>query len=239
MILTEIWAAIDLHLGQVVSLRKGRLEEPMMWSADPAEVADRWQHDGIHGIHVIDLDAALGYDSNQDAVTSIVRNAKIPVQVGGGIRSYGHARRLLSSGVDRVVLGTMAYEKPSELRRLIRAFGTGRIVVAIDYKSGRIVTHGWTKERDLGVNEAINGLDAVGIETLLATATEFDGMGKGPDLVTLRRIRSSTTMHILAAGGICTINDVHELQHIGIDGVVVGRALYESTLHLSELTYST
>jgi phosphoribosylformimino-5-aminoimidazole carboxamide ribotide isomerase len=235
MISTEIWAAIDLHLGQVVCLRKGRLEEPMQWSADPAEAADRWQCEGIYGIHVIDLDAAFGYDSNRGAVKSIVRKAKIPVQVGGGIQSYDDARRLLSSGVDRVVLGTLAYENPPELRRIIKAFGTERIVVATDYRNGKIVTHGWTKERGLGVIEAVKILDAAGIETVLATATEFDGIAKGPDLDTLRSIRSSTTMHILASGGIRTIKDVHELQQMGIESIVVGRALHEGTLDPSEL----
>jgi phosphoribosylformimino-5-aminoimidazole carboxamide ribotide isomerase len=134
-----------------------------------------------------------------------------------------------------VVLGTLAYENPPELRRIIRAFGTERIVVATDYRNGKIVTHGWTKERGLGVIEAVNILDAAGIETVLATATEFDGMAKGPDLDTLRSIRSSTTMHILASGGIRTIKDVHELQQMGIESIVVGRALHEGTLHPSEL----
>jgi phosphoribosylformimino-5-aminoimidazole carboxamide ribotide isomerase len=98
-----------------------------------------------------------------------------------------------------------------------------------------IVTHGWTKKRHIKLIEAISNLQAIGIETVLATATELDGMAKGPDFDTLRTIRKSTEMHILASGGIRTINDIHELQRIGVEGAIAGRALYEGTLHLSEL----
>lgn len=232
---TEIWAAIDLHRGHVVSLRRGRLEESTAWRTDPVEIADRWQREGAYGLHVVDLDAALADVSSRTAVESIIRNARIPVQVGGGIRSSGDAERLLSSGADRVVLGTLAYESPSEFHKIVETYGAERIVVAIDYRNGVIVTHGWTKEQHLTVVEAINSLQVAGIETVLATATEFDGMAKGPDLGTLRSIRSSTLMRILASGGIRTINDVRELEKIGVEGVVAGRALYEGTLRLSEL----
>jgi len=188
---------------------------------------------------VVDLDAALGDGSSRTAVESIVRKAKIPVQVGGGIRRSDDARRWLSLGADRVVLGTLAYENPSELHKIIKTLGPERTVVAIDYRNEMIVTHGWTKKRNLRVIKAVNNLQAAGIETVLATATEFDGMAKGPDLSTLRSMRSSTMMHILASGGIRTINDVHELQEIGVEGVVAGRALYEGSLHPSELNLGT
>lgn len=232
----EIWAAIDIHRGKVVSLRKGRLEESTLWSTDALETADRWQREGAYGLHVVDLDAALGQASNRTAIESIIRKATIPVQVAGGIRRCDDAKTWLSSGADRVVLGTLAYENPPELHSIIKTFGTERVVVAVDYRNEMIVTHGWTKKQKLGVIEAVNNLQAVGVETVLATATEYDGMAKGPDLETLRHMSISTTIHILASGGIRTVKDVHELQKIGIEGAIVGRALYEGTLRLPELS---
>ena len=235
MTATEIWAAIDLHLGQVVSLRKGKLEETKVWSTTPLQVANRWQREGASGLHVVDLDAALGHTSNRTVVESIVRNAKIPVQIGGGIRSLDDARRWLSVGADRVILGTLAYANPSELHDILVTLGPERIVVALDYRNHTIVTHGWTKKRDLSIVDAVNNLQAAGVETILATATEFDGMANGPDLDTLHIVRGLTRMRILASGGIRAINDVLELQEIGVEGAIAGRALYEGTFRLSEL----
>jgi phosphoribosylformimino-5-aminoimidazole carboxamide ribotide isomerase len=231
----EIWAAIDIHLGQVVSLRKGRPEASTLWSTDPLEIADRWQREGAYGLHLIDLDAALGNGSSEAVVESIVHNAKIPVQVGGGIRKYDDAERWLSIGANRVILGTLAYERPTDLNKIITTYGSERTVVAVDYRNGMIVTHGWTQERPLTITEALNNLQAAGVKIVLATATELDGMASGPDLHTLRSMHNSTTMHILASGGIRTKKDIHELQQIGVQGAIAGRALYEGTLQLSEL----
>jgi len=231
----EIWAAIDLHRGQVVSLRKGRPEASTPWSNDPLKIAERWESEGVHGLHVVDLDATLGVGDNRALVESIFHQAKIPVEVGGGIRSFNDIKTWVSSGADRVVLGTIAYENPSELHAIIKTFGAERIVVAIDYRNDFIVARGWTRKIDLNIIDAAKNLQATGIETVLATATELDGMAKGPDLDTLSRIRKSTRMNILASGGIRTVTDVHELQEIGVQGVIVGRALYEGTLRLSDV----
>jgi phosphoribosylformimino-5-aminoimidazole carboxamide ribotide isomerase len=231
----EIWAAIDLHRGQVVSLRKGRPEASTLWSNDPLKIAERWESEGAHGLHVVDLDATLGVGNNRTLVASIFHQAKIPVEVGGGIRSFNDIKSWVSSGADRVVLGTLAYEKPSELHGIIKTLGAERIVVAMDYRNDFVVTRGWTREFDLNIIDAAKNLQASGIETVLATATELDGIAKGPDLDTLRRIRKSTRMNILASGGVRTATDVHELQEIGVQGVIVGRALYEGTLRLSDV----
>jgi phosphoribosylformimino-5-aminoimidazole carboxamide ribotide isomerase len=232
---TEIWAAIDIHLGQVVSLRRGRPEESTIWNSNPIEVADRWQDENAYGLHLVDLNAALGDGSNRNIVESILHNAKIPIQIAGGIRGYKDAKRWLAEGATRVVLGTLAYENPSELHKIIETLGAEKIVVAVDYRNETIVTHAWKREQRLNVHEAIRNLQAAGIKTVLATATELDGMATGPDLDTLRKMRNLTSMHILASGGIRTINDVHKLQQVGVDGVIAGRALYEGTLRLVDV----
>jgi phosphoribosylformimino-5-aminoimidazole carboxamide ribotide isomerase len=232
----EIWAAIDLHQGRVVSLRKGNPDLSTVWSDDPLAIAKRFEREGAAGLHVIDLDGALKTGSNRSIAESIVQKAKIPTQIGGGVRSRVDVDRWMKLGVDRVVLGTLAYNDTSTLHQIISEYGRERIVVATDYKNGKIVTKGWTKQEDLSVLEAIRRLQDSQIRTVLATAVEFDGRAQGPDLVTLRDIRASTNVQILASGGVRTIGDVQELKRVGVEGVVIGRALYEGTLDLPELS---
>ncbi len=231
----EIWAAIDLQRGRVVSLRKGDPDQSMVWGNSPQSVVDRWEREGANGLHIVDLDGALETGSNRTAIESIVHHAKIPVQVGGGIRSEADVQRWLELGVARVVLGTLAYNDPPTLSKILKRYGSERIVVAVDYRSRMIVTKGWTKDEALGVPEAVDRLQAAGIRTVLATAVEFDGTATGPDVATLRSLRAATSMRILASGGVRTIDDVRELKRIGVDGVVIGRALYEGTISLPKL----
>lgn len=233
---SEIWAAIDLRRGRVVSLRKGRPADIKMWSDDPLAFAQRWEREGASGLHIVDLNGALSTGSNTKVVESIVSCSKIPVQVGGGIRSTKDALRWLQQGAARVVLGTLAFGKPAALTEIVTKLGPDGIVVAADYRNGTIVTKGWTEQKPFKVLDAINDLEGKGIKTVLATAVDLDGMARGPDLETLQSIRVLTKISLLASGGIRTIDDVLELQRIGINGVIVGRALYEGTLHLSELS---
>lgn len=191
--------------------------------------------EGASGLHVVDLDGALKTGSNRSIVESIVRDAKIPIQIGGGVRSRDDVDRWMKLGVDHVVLGTLAYNDGSTLNQILSEYGREKIVVAMDYRNGTIVTTGWTKEENLTVLEAVKYLQDSQIKTVLATAVEFDGQAQGPDLVTLRNIRKSTNMEILASGGVRSIDDVRELERVGVHGVVIGRALYEGTLDLNEL----
>ena len=231
----EIWAAIDLYQGRVVSLREGNPELSTVWNTDPSGIAKRFEREGASGLHVIDLDGALKTGSNREIIESIVQKAKVPVQIGGGVRSRADVERWMKLEVERVVLGTLAYNDASTLRQIINDYGRERIVVATDYKNGKIVTKGWTKQEDLSVLDAIKRLQDLQINTVLATGVEFDGRAQGPDLATLRDIRASTSVQILASGGVRTIDDVQALKRVGVEGVVIGRALYEGTLDLPEL----
>ncbi len=236
MITLEIWAAIDLRHGRVVTLHQGNPALGLTWNDGPLNIADRWEHEGATGLHVVDLDGALGDGSNQKLIESISRNSKIPVQVGGGVRTIARAEELLELGISRVILGTAAYDEHSILIDALHALGSDRLVVAVDYRDDVIVTKGWTKESSMNVLEAATALENYGVETILATAVEFDGTALGPDLETLRKIRSLTRMKILASGGIRSPQDIKELQRIGVDGAVVGRALYEGTVRMKEIS---
>lgn len=235
MIKLEIWAAIDLRRGHVVSLRKGNPVDSFIWHDNPLTVAARWESEGATGLHIVDLDAALGEGSNRKVIESVSRNSRIPVQVGGGIRTIAQAEELLGLGVTRVILGTVAHDKSSFLNNALRTLGSEHIVVAVDYRSGLIVTHGWTKGSSLNVLEAIYAHEANGVKTVLATAVELDSTALGPDLEMLNKIRASTGMKVLASGGVRDLNDIRDLEAIGVDGAIAGRALYEQTLRLREI----
>ena len=231
----EVWAAIDLLRGRVVSLRKGNPADRTEWRGDAIAFAKRWQNEGATGLHIVDLDGAFQSGSNRNTIEFIVRAASIPVQVGGGIRTLTDAKRWLELGVQRVILGTLAYSLPSAIISIIDEFGSDRVVVALDYREGRVVTQGWTKTENLELTEAITRLQTPHDETLLATAVQFDGTGAGPDWKTLETLRDLTTMRILASGGVRTTDDVSGLRRIGMHGVILGRALYDGTLNLADL----
>jgi len=232
----EVWAAIDLLRRRVVSLKRGDPSDRVEWSGDALAFAKRWQTEGATGLHIVDLDGAFQTGSNRDLVESIVRLASIPVQVGGGIRNVTDAKRWLELGVQRVIVGTLAYSSPSAIISIIDEFGSDRIIVALDYREGRVVTQGWTKTENLELAEALTRLQTTRVETLLATAVQFDGTGAGPDWKTLQTLRGLTTMQILASGGVRTADDVDGLRRIGMDGVIVGRALYDGTISLADLS---
>lgn len=231
----ELWATIDLLAGEVVTLKQGKEEMKTTWEEKPVDVAARWEKEGADGLHIIDLDAAFGKGSNRETIVSIVKRAKIPVEVGGGVRSREAADAWLRSGVARVIVGTLAYKEPEVLSELLGAHGAEKIVVASDYEDGKIVTSGWTTRQDVGVLEAARNLEAAGVVNLLATAVGRDGMATGPDLETLRVLCAfSKKLRIMASGGIRNLSDLFEIQRRGAVAAVIGRALYDGGIGLED-----
>jgi imidazole glycerol phosphate synthase subunit HisF len=147
----ELWAAIDLLSGSVVTLKQGKEEAKTTWEEGAVEVAERWEREGADGLHIIDLDAAFGKGSNSKTISKILERAKIPVEVGGGVRSRAAADSWLESGAARVILGTLAYKEPETLSGLLSQRGPERIVVASDYADGKVVVSGWTAGQGVGV----------------------------------------------------------------------------------------
>ena len=231
----EVWAAIDLLRGKVVTLVQGDASRRTVWKEEPTEFAKRWENEGADGLHIVDLDAAFGNGSNQRIVEHIVKRTKTRVQVGGGVRSEGRVKRLLDLGVDRVILGTLAYVKPDILWKLLEKLGSEKIVVAADYKKGKVVSGGWKDNEGVSVLNAVRSFEAAGVKNVLATAVGRDGLGRGPDVATLRMICASTEMKVLASGGIRNESDVEALGKAGVHGVILGRALYEGTIRLDEV----
>lgn len=231
----ELWAAIDLLSGSVVTLKQGKEEMKTSWGEKASEVAARWEREGADGLHIIDLDAAFGKGSNREAILGMVRRARIPVEVGGGVRSRAAADSWLEAGAERVIVGTLAYKEPEALSALLREHGPERIVVASDYLEGKVVTSGWTKRQGVSVLDAARRFEAAGVVNLLATAVGQDGMATGPDLKTLKALcATGKRLRVIASGGIRTAEDLREIERRGAAGAVIGRALYDGGVRLGE-----
>jgi len=233
--LFELWAAIDLLSGSVVTLKQGKEAMRTTWKVGAVDVAAKWEREGADGLHIIDLDAAFGKGSNRKTVSKILERARIPVEVGGGVRSRATAESLLESGAERVILGTLAYKEPETLSGLLRQWGPEKIVVASDYESGKVVTSGWTASLDVGVLEAAKRFEAAGVVNLLVTAVGRDGMALGPDLEMIRALCTSTKkLKVIASGGIRNVKDLLEVERGGASGAVIGLALYDGGVRLDE-----
>ncbi len=216
-------------------MKQGKEKEKTAWGRGALDVASRWESEGADGLHVVDLDAAFGKGSNRDTIARILKRSAIPVEVGGGVRTLEIASDWLESGAAKVVVGTMAYAEPLSLDFLLRRHGRERIVVAADYADGRVVTRGWTVPQEVGVFEAAKRMESAGVSNLLATAVGQDGMARGPDLATIARLCESTTMRVIASGGIRDSRDLGELEKRGAAAAVLGRALYDGSISLEEL----
>ncbi|HWO71907.1 MAG TPA: 1-(5-phosphoribosyl)-5-[(5-phosphoribosylamino)methylideneamino]imidazole-4-carboxamide isomerase [Actinomycetota bacterium] len=225
--------AIDLREGRVVRLRRGDPGTATVYGDDPVAVARRFEEGGARRLHVVDLDAALGEGDNRDAIVAICRAVHARVQVGGGVRSVAAAKELLAAGAARVVLGTRAALDPAFVREAVAAAGD-RVIVALDVRAGRIRVAGW-REEGPPLEEALAALDAAGAPRFLVTAIDADGVLAGPDLELYRAVLARTERPVLASGGVRGADDVRALAELGVEGVVVGRALYEGTLRLEEV----
>ena len=216
-------------------LVKGDPKKITIYSDNPVEIAEKWKIQGAEMIHVVDLDSALGTGiDNHPEILRIVKKTKIPIQVGGGIRSYKSASTLLEKGVARVVVGTVAFRNPKELDKMIQVFGKDKITVALDYVAEKVVIKGWTQSTGIILKDAISKLQERGVEVFLLTAVERDGMLSGPDHKTLSSIVKTQNAKVIASGGVTSIKDLIRLKKSGLFGAIIGKALYEEKISLEE-----
>jgi phosphoribosylformimino-5-aminoimidazole carboxamide ribotide isomerase len=222
--------AIDLRGGRCVRLLRGDPAAETAYSDDPISVARRFEAEGASLLHVVDLDAALGEGSNRDLVGAICREVSIPVQTGGGLRSLDDVDDVLRLGAARAVLGTQAVLDRWFVGTAVERHGEA-IVVAVDALEGRAMIRGW---RDAGPPIA-RLLAELPAPRFLVTGIASDGTLEGPDLALYEDVRAQTDRPVLASGGVRTLPDVRALAAVGVEGVVVGKALYEGTLSLAEV----
>jgi phosphoribosyl isomerase A len=226
--------AVDLRGGRAVRLRRGDPSEETAYANDPVEVAQRFQEQGARRLHVIDLDAALGEGDNREAITAICRSVVVPVQVGGGIRSLEAAAAVFEAGAARAILGTAAAADATFVERAVEEFAE-RVVVAVDVRGGRLMLDGWREEGpELGA--ALSELNDAGAPRYLVTAIARDGTLEGPDLTLYRQVLKLTDRPVIASGGVRNADDVWALRDVGCEATVAGKALYEKTLKLAQVT---
>ena len=232
-----ILPAIDLRGGNCVRLVKGDFKQETIYGEHPEEIALRWEEGGAEFLHVVDLDGALaGEPQNMDAIKRILQAVKIPVEVGGGIRSMESIDRLLSIGVSRVILGSVAVHKEELVQEACSAYGN-RIVVGIDAKKGIVATDGWEKSGGISAVELAKRLGAFGLETIIYTDISRDGTLSGVNVTETAHLARASGIKVIASGGVKSISDIEGLKKRecdGIIGVIVGKSIYEGTLSLTE-----
>ncbi|ACL68984.1 1-(5-phosphoribosyl)-5-[(5-phosphoribosylamino)methylideneamino]imidazole-4-carboxamide isomerase [Halothermothrix orenii] len=232
----EVIPAVDIKDGSCVRLKKGDFNKRRVYSTSPVDVALYWEKHGASRLHIVDLDGAKsGWPTHLKTIREIALRVNIPLQVGGGIRSLKVIKKYLDSGVDRIILGTVALKNPELVKRALDNFGSNRIVVGVDARGGKVATEGWLKTSQVTVEDIISEMEEVGVKTFIYTDINRDGMLKGPDIEGIKRVLKSTKARIIASGGISSRQDLINLKAIGIKAAIVGKALYEGNLPLEVL----
>jgi len=232
-----LYPAIDVRGGRAVRLTQGDYERETAYDADPVDAALRWAGEGAEFLHVVDLDGAkVGEPRNLDAVGRIAATVDCPIQVGGGLRDAGSLDAALEAGAERVVIGTAALRDPELLQRALDAHGA-RVVVSVDAREGKVSLSGWTESSDVDVADAVADLSERGASRFLCTAIDVDGTMEGPALDELNRIAAATEAQVIASGGVGTLDHLERLAESAapnVEGVIVGRALYERRFTVAE-----
>lgn len=230
-----MYAAIDLIRGGVVRLRKGRANDVKLYPGDPVALAQSWSRTGIGGLHVVDLDGAFGQENNLDVIRRIIQSAETPVQVGGGIRIAKVASELIEAGADALVVGTVALTDETAFSQISEIATLPKIVAALDYRGEDVLIEGWRELSGIKLDEALNRLMGAGVRSFLLTSAERDGMMDGPDVDTIRRVcQRYVEAKVFASGGVRSTMDVGALRDAGAYAVIIGKALLEGTLPISE-----
>ena len=230
-----IFPAIDLKEGKCVRLVQGDFDRKQIFSDNPVEIAFKWQDQGAEYLHLVDLGGALtGKPENKAVIEKIVQRLKIPVQVGGGIRSMSYAEELLSMGVARIILGTSALADLALTESMIKTIGD-RLAVSIDAKAGFVAVKGWTEISNIRASELAIQLKGYGLKTIVYTDIAKDGMMAGPNFSELEEMQRETGLNIIASGGVSTLSDIKAIEAMGLYGVIIGKALYTGDIKLADL----
>ncbi|PIZ71448.1 hypothetical protein COY07_04915 [Candidatus Peregrinibacteria bacterium CG_4_10_14_0_2_um_filter_43_11] len=230
-----ILPAIDIIGGKCVRLTRGDYSTQKIYDADPVRVALEFEKQGADILHVIDLEAAKeGRPMSQNIIPAIRKTISIPMQVGGGIRDFETAVFYLESGIDRIILGSVAVFNPNLIRQLIDRFGSGRIVVSIDILDGKIATKGWCEMSDLSYLDFAKRLKLTGVTQVICTDISCDGTLSSPDVTPFLYLKK-LGLEVIAAGGISDLSTIQRLQDFGVDGVIVGKALYEGAIRMEDI----
>lgn len=229
-----IYPAVDIKDGKCVRLVQGEFDKVTVYSDDPVQMALKWESLGAEYLHVVDLDGARTGEAQNISITSeIAAKLGIPVQLGGGIRSIETIEKLISNGIQRVILGTSAVKNPDLVKQAIEIFKEN-IVIGIDAKDGMVAIDGWAKTSEFTAIGFANKMVKLGAKTIIYTDISRDGMLKGPNLTAMKEMANSVDAEIIASGGVSSLQDIKALKETGVSGVIVGKALYTGDVDLKE-----
>ena len=229
-----LYPAIDILEGQAVRLAQGQFEDPTVYAEDPMVAAHEWVSQGAQALHVVDLDGArAGEPVNVHQVRAIIDTVEVPVQVGGGLRRADDVAEILEAGATRAVVGTAAHRDAEFLEDVLAAHGEA-VAVAVDVRDGRVSAAGWTESTEQTPDAVLRGLAAQGVRTVIYTDVDRDGMLSGPDVDVLTGVFEQWSGRMLYSGGIGSLAHLEALTVLPLDGVIVGKALYEERFTIVE-----
>jgi phosphoribosylformimino-5-aminoimidazole carboxamide ribotide isomerase len=239
----KIVPSIDLLDGKVVRLKQGNPDLATFYDYNPVELVKKWQEIGISRLHIVDLDATLERGNNYELIKRISESTDIEIQVGGGIRDVDYAKKI-SENVSKIVIGTVAINNRLLFEGIWKEVGGSKIILSLDYTDNQIMVNGWRDEGRLSIHQAIRNWSYncrnYGIDTMLLTAIKKDGMLEGPDMETLTKIRKdmdtnyNPSIQIQASGGISSIDDIKKVKEIGVEYVILGRALHSKIITIEQ-----
>ncbi|NYB52231.1 MAG: 1-(5-phosphoribosyl)-5-[(5-phosphoribosylamino)methylideneamino]imidazole-4-carboxamide isomerase [Methanobacteriaceae archaeon] len=226
--------AVDIKNGKCVQLVQGRPGTEQIVLDNPAKVALAWEEQGASILHVIDLGGALEEGGNLQVVREILKHVSIPVQMGGGIRTIKDAANLLDSGIDRIILGTLAIKNPDAVETLSSEFGSERIIVALDSRDSKVVVRGWTEKTNQNAPELGKIMEERGAGGILFTNVDHEGLLGGFKVEPLLELLENVNIPVIYSGGVSTLEDISLLSKTDVYGVVIGSALYKGTINFED-----
>ena len=233
----EVIPAIDLIGGKCVRLKKGNFRLAKTYEKDPLKQARRFQRAGFKQLHLIDLDGARqGKIQNWKIINEIARGTNFSIEFGGGIQSEEDIRKIISAGIDKVIIGSLAVKEPEKFRKIFKKFGPEIIVVSVDVRKEKICYRGWQKRTAKNLKSFLKALVKIGVRNIIVTDIEKDGTLEGPNFYLYKKlILEFPDLKIAAAGGIQSINDFKKLSEIGVKAAIFGKAIYEKKISLNQL----
>ena len=230
----RIYPAIDIIDGACVRLVQGDYSQKTKFADDPCEIAMRWQNEGGEFIHIVDLDGARnGEMPNFDLIVRIADKLNIPIEVGGGVRNMECVEKYLDNGVNRVIIGTSALSNPDFVKEAVAKYGE-RVVVGIDAKDGMVAVNGWEEVSNTSAIDLAKQMEKIGVKTIIYTDIATDGMLKGPNVKAMEEMTEAVSIDVVASGGVSSADDIARLKDTGVEGAIVGKALYTDTLCLKD-----
>ncbi|HHW31183.1 MAG TPA: 1-(5-phosphoribosyl)-5-[(5-phosphoribosylamino)methylideneamino]imidazole-4-carboxamide isomerase [Clostridiaceae bacterium] len=230
-----IYPAIDIKDGKCVRLIQGRFDDATVYSDNPVDIALKWEKMGAEYLHVVDLDGArTGEIKNLEIIREMAYKLQIPLQTGGGIRTMETIQKVLNIGVRRVILGTAAVSNRKLVEEAVNLYGS-RVAIGIDARDGKVAIEGWEKTSQLNSVDFAKKMQDIGVKTIIYTDISRDGMLKGPNLKAMEEMAKELDIEVIASGGVGSPKDVDDLKKTGVDGVIIGKALYTGAVDLREI----